>query len=125
MSSQFSPTTGCLLFVALFSRAAQVSNHGSGKRVDGQCAPSASLYVGDPWGWFDWVGKPRRRSSRLVCVSHVAVVRPVPGGWWHARGVKGIVAIKEAPFEQRRGKIDDPRSPMVEIRTFGFTLPLV
>ncbi|CAK9001426.1 unnamed protein product [Durusdinium trenchii] len=32
-----------------------VSNHGSGKRVDGQCAPSASLYVGDPWGWFDWV----------------------------------------------------------------------
>eukprot|EP00435_Cladocopium_sp_Y103_P074810 s443_g51.t1 len=32
-----------------------VSNHGSGKRLDGSCAPSASLYVGEPWGCFDWV----------------------------------------------------------------------
>lgn len=32
-----------------------VSNHGSGKRLDGSCAPSASLYVGESWGWFDWV----------------------------------------------------------------------
>ena len=36
----------------------QVSNHGSGKRLDGACAPSASLYVGESWGWFDWVGTP-------------------------------------------------------------------
>jgi len=32
-----------------------VSNHGSGKCADGKCAPSSSLYVGDAWGWFDWV----------------------------------------------------------------------
>ncbi|CAE8622524.1 unnamed protein product [Polarella glacialis] len=32
-----------------------ISNHGSGKRVDGKCAPTASLYIGEPWGWYDWI----------------------------------------------------------------------
>mmetsp|Transcript_56869 Transcript_56869/g.176998 ORF Transcript_56869/g.176998 Transcript_56869/m.176998 type:complete len:520 (-) Transcript_56869:14-1573(-) len=32
-----------------------VSNHGSGRRADGRCAPTSSLYVGGPWGLYDWV----------------------------------------------------------------------
>lgn len=32
-----------------------VSNHGSGKCADGRCAPTSSLYVGEPWGLYDWV----------------------------------------------------------------------
>jgi len=32
-----------------------VSNHGSGRRADGGCAPTASLYVGGAWGVFDWI----------------------------------------------------------------------
>lgn len=37
---------GCAMFV---------SNHGSGRCLDGRCAPSSSLYIGGPWGWYDWV----------------------------------------------------------------------
>ncbi|CAJ1345702.1 unnamed protein product, partial [Effrenium voratum] len=32
-----------------------VSNHGSARTADGGCAPTSSLYVDEPWGWFDWV----------------------------------------------------------------------
>ncbi|CAJ1415659.1 unnamed protein product [Effrenium voratum] len=37
---------GCAMFV---------SNHGSARTADGGCAPTSSLYVDEPWGWFDWV----------------------------------------------------------------------